>query len=597
VNPTLSRELARILSVALATAVLQPLLVRWIGPFGDHPERTLAVLVPLAIVIVSLGWPVSRDRRVLLGGGFLTFFIGFCLLFSIAAGTDLLAGRRTPLLGYEQDVPSSFLGLNRLGDWRYALVPPMPRTGTDTIVFTLDSTADAVERRRGFAALIRQAIARRARGIAFDFYFKEESESDSLLCASVELAATAGLPVYFGYLHKERDGLLVRDPLPGSLSCLEGHLASLAGYREADHIVRMVPLYLEHDPAYESLSLKIARHLAAGDLALPQNGLVQFTRPEPDRNPLAGMPTGEKLQFFENRFVLIGSARAGDFHRTPFGDLPGVKIHELAARSLSQDRFIKRLGPRWSFPLIFAVCFLLTVMQARGSGPRRLCGIAVAIIVATFMLAAAAIRWALVWVDVSYVLGAVVSMTGLLLAGSVIQAQRRDRETVVRAAVERTPPEAGSGRRIFDVFFSHSGKDKAIVRELAEAIRARGLEVWLDEWELVPGRPWQEAIEDAIQTARTAAVLVGPEGMGPWEIPEMRACLEQAVRRSMPVIPVLLPGVTTSPTLPPFLERFTWVDLREGLDRAGLDRVQWGITGVKPTAARQVTRTPSALAG
>lgn len=38
----------------------------------------------------------------------------------------------------------------------------------------------------------------------------------------------------------------------------------------------------------------------------------------------------------------------------------------------------------------------------------------------------------------------------------------------------------------YDVFLSHSNKDKAIVRELAERLRADGLRVWLDEWILKP---------------------------------------------------------------------------------------------------------------
>jgi hypothetical protein len=134
----------------------------------------------------------------------------------------------------------------------------------------------------------------------------------------------------------------------------------------------------------------------------------------------------------------------------------------------------------------------------------------------------------------------------------------------------------------FDVFLSHNSKDKPTVRQLAQALQKRGLEVWLDEDQLVPGRPWQEALEEIIQTTRTAAVLVGKDGLGPWEIPEMRACLSEFVNRRLPVIPVLLPGAPTKPELPLFLRAFTWVDLRGGLTDAGLDRLQWGITGSKP---------------
>ena len=36
----------------------------------------------------------------------------------------------------------------------------------------------------------------------------------------------------------------------------------------------------------------------------------------------------------------------------------------------------------------------------------------------------------------------------------------------------------------YDVFLSHSSKDKAVVRPLAERLRQDGLKVWFDEWEI-----------------------------------------------------------------------------------------------------------------
>ena len=100
----------------------------------------------------------------------------------------------------------------------------------------------------------------------------------------------------------------------------------------------------------------------------------------------------------------------------------------------------------------------------------------------------------------------------------------------------------------FDTFLSHNSQDKPIVRELADALVARGLRPWLDERELVPGRPWQEALEQIIRTTKTAAVMFGPAGLGPWEEPEMRASLSEFVERQLPVIPVLLPRAPESPT-------------------------------------------------
>ncbi len=136
-------------------------------------------------------------------------------------------------------------------------------------------------------------------------------------------------------------------------------------------------------------------------------------------------------------------------------------------------------------------------------------------------------------------------------------------------------------RERFDVFLSHNSKDKPTVIDVSEQLKIRGLAVWLDVDELVPGRPWQEALERIIQTTVSAAILVGKDGLGPWELPEMRACLQEFVRRSLPVIPVLLPSAPVRPELPLFLREFTWVDLRGGITKSGIDRLVWGITGVK----------------
>jgi hypothetical protein len=134
----------------------------------------------------------------------------------------------------------------------------------------------------------------------------------------------------------------------------------------------------------------------------------------------------------------------------------------------------------------------------------------------------------------------------------------------------------------FDVFLSYNWQDKPQARKLAQALRKRGVTVWLDEEQLKPGVSWLVAIENIIQTTRTAAVLIGGSGLGPWEDPEMRACLSQFVARRLPVIPVLLPNAPKQPQLPLFLQGFTWVDFRQGFTLDNLDRLIWGITGRKP---------------
>ena len=145
----------------------------------------------------------------------------------------------------------------------------------------------------------------------------------------------------------------------------------------------------------------------------------------------------------------------------------------------------------------------------------------------------------------------------------------------------------------FDVFLSHNSQDKPVVEEIGEWLRSRGLRVWLDKWELRPGFPWQEGLEEGVRSSRAVAVFVGEGGLGAWQEPEMRAFIARSRREQVPVIPVLLPGCPDSPQLALFLEAFTWVDLREGLTEGGLARLVWGITGEKPEEPGAVAAAPS----
>jgi len=54
----------------------------------------------------------------------------------------------------------------------------------------------------------------------------------------------------------------------------------------------------------------------------------------------------------------------------------------------------------------------------------------------------------------------------------------------------------------FDVFLSHSSRDKAVVRGLAERLRGDGLRVWLDEWEIRPGDSIPAKIEAGLEHSR-----------------------------------------------------------------------------------------------
>lgn len=137
----------------------------------------------------------------------------------------------------------------------------------------------------------------------------------------------------------------------------------------------------------------------------------------------------------------------------------------------------------------------------------------------------------------------------------------------------------------FNVFVSyrHSTLDQPYIRELVNLLRTYDLSVWFDEDECRPGISFQKAMEEGIMNSKSGAVLIGRDGIGPWHDEEVQALLQLAVRRGLPVIPVLLPNAPTEPNLPLFLALKAWVDLRPNLSPDGLARLVWGITGTKTT--------------
>jgi hypothetical protein len=96
--------------------------------------------------------------------------------------------------------------------------------------------------------------------------------------------------------------------------------------------------------------------------------------------------------------------------------------------------------------------------------------------------------------------------------------------------------------------------------------------------------PWQPELERKLREARSVALLVGKDGLGPWQEAELRTGLQLAVEQGKPFIPVLLEGAPEAPNLPLFATQHTWVDLREGLTEHGLDRLERAITGKKPAS-------------
>lgn len=134
--------------------------------------------------------------------------------------------------------------------------------------------------------------------------------------------------------------------------------------------------------------------------------------------------------------------------------------------------------------------------------------------------------------------------------------------------------------RTFDVFIAHNADDAPVVLEVCRILRHHGLRPWVDMEQIQPGTWVQEGLEAAIRAVKTAAVFLGPQGVGRWQMLETRALTERCVNENIPVIPVLLPGRDVLPCELIFLQQLHLVRFEETIhDAIALNRLMWGITG------------------
>lgn len=160
-------------------------------------------------------------------------------------------------------------------------------------------------------------------------------------------------------------------------------------------------------------------------------------------------------------------------------------------------------------------------------------------------------------------------------------ADKADRET--NRLTKQMTAQGKSAANQFDVFLAHNTLDKDLVIRIYRRLSDEGLNAWLDSEQIPPGRWFQEVIQRAISTVKTAAIFIGPRGIGRWQTLELRSFVSRCVDEDVPVIPVLLPGAKWPEDLL-FLKELNAVAFDESIEEIEpFRRLVWGITGTPMT--------------
>src|ERR1039458_2379573 len=93
------------------------------------------------------------------------------------------------------------------------------------------------------------------------------------------------------------------------------------------------------------------------------------------------------------------------------------------------------------------------------------------------------------------------------------------------------------------VFLSHASEDKErFVIPFATSLRQRGIEVWLDKWEILPGDSLVDKLfEEGLKEADAVLVVVSAASVSkPWVREELNTAIVNRITKQTKVIPVLL---------------------------------------------------------
>src|SRR5262245_11632924 len=90
-------------------------------------------------------------------------------------------------------------------------------------------------------------------------------------------------------------------------------------------------------------------------------------------------------------------------------------------------------------------------------------------------------------------------------------------------------------------FFSYARKDAAFVLRLAKELREVGINLWLDQLDILGGQRWDRAVEAALQTCQDMIVVLSPEALASNNVMDE---VSYALEEGKTVIPILLHSCT-----------------------------------------------------
>jgi hypothetical protein len=143
------------------------------------------------------------------------------------------------------------------------------------------------------------------------------------------------------------------------------------------------------------------------------------------------------------------------------------------------------------------------------------------------------------------------------------------------------------------VFISYAREDQEFVLRLANELRTRGISIWLDQWDILPGADWDQSIDRALHESERFIVILSPAAVTSRQV---RAEIQAAVDTAKAVFPVLYKDCE----VPRVIRLYQFLDFRDDHEYSQtLKRLAEALRGEKepalswypPSTASRIWRT------
>ena len=142
----------------------------------------------------------------------------------------------------------------------------------------------------------------------------------------------------------------------------------------------------------------------------------------------------------------------------------------------------------------------------------------------------------------------------------------------------------GETREKHDVFLSYSRVDEAFADEIYDALRAIGVDAWLDRRNIAGGADWEAEIRKGLNDSHMLLLLISPDSIGSRNV---RLEIGRATRLGLPILPVKFRALKPKTDWPMVLDEVNWLDVSDN-PRKSLEKIA-------DATSAQLARIPARL--